>query len=264
MSGEYDGAPPGETEAERSGLTGASVEHAQSAPRATGAAAAAGSGLRRAGAGYGGADLLVVARDPSGFPATDDPDGGRSFGLWQPGQIQAIAVLVPGQQTPTYLYVFQTTFAAWSPDGRYFVDQLSMSGLLLPAGRPAPGWAVLRAAQVDQLGTLPIRDTALQQALAHDVPLPARLGPLPPGDLAPLAWRPDGKALAILNQDNGFTVREAATGRVVMAINLIERPPSSLPPPGAFGTSMNLLLWSPDGTWLLPSLGLVHVGQLSV
>jgi hypothetical protein len=83
-----------------------------------------------------GTPLSLGAEPPS--PALDlvgNPDGGHSFGLWQPGQIQIYAVPVAGQQAPTYLYVFQTTFSAWSPTGRYFEVDLNTGGLLIPAGQ---------------------------------------------------------------------------------------------------------------------------------
>lgn len=212
-----------------------------------------------------GAPLTAVAPQlPLSLDLVGNPDGGARFGLWQPGQIQIIAEPVAGQQTPIYLDLFQTSFAAWSPDGRYFIDNLMMSALLLPNGQPPPSQSVLKAAQLDGVVELPVRDVALQQALANDFPLPVSLGNNAPADTFTLAWRPDGKVLAIATEGNGFILRAAATGQVLKSVRYIELPPSELPPPGAFGTS-TILAWSPDGTWLLlPSLGLVHVGSLNV
>ncbi|HEX6798037.1 MAG TPA: hypothetical protein VF116_10035 [Ktedonobacterales bacterium] len=201
---------------------------------------------------------------PLALDLVGNPIGGRSFGLWQPGQMTVLAVPIVAQQAPTYLYLFQSTFAAWSPDGRYFVDQLNMDGLLIPAGQPAPSQAVLRAVQLDQAPQLPVRDAALQQALEHDLPLPVSLVNNPPPDTVPLAWRPDGKVLAILTEGNGYILRAAATGQVLSSVRFIQLPPSDLSPPGAFGTQ-SAPLWSPDGTHLLlPSLALVDVGKLAV
>lgn len=212
-----------------------------------------------------GAPLASGAQSPPlALDLVGNPIGGRSFGLWQPGQITVLAVPIVAQQGPTYLYLFQSTFAAWSPDGRYVVDNLSMGGLLIPAGQPAPSRAVLRAVQLDQAPQLPVRDAALQQALAHDLPLPVSLANNPPSDTVPLAWRPDGKVLAILTEGNGYILRSAATGHVLSTVRFIQLPPSDLSPPGAFGTQ-NTPLWSPDGTHLLlPSLALVDVGKLAV
>ena len=197
---------------------------------------------------------------PPPLDLVGDPDGGHRFGLWQPGQVTVYAVPVSGQPAPTYLDLFTASFfAAWSPNGRYFVDQLSMNGLLLPSGQSLPPRSVLSAVQLDQVVGLPIRDAALQQALTHDVPLPVSLALSPPYDVASLAWRPDGNVLAILNQTDGFILRAAATGRVVKAVTSIQIPPGY---PDPFG-SLNGMVWSPDGTWLLlPTLALVDVDHL--
>jgi hypothetical protein len=201
---------------------------------------------------------------PPALDLVGNPDGGHSFGLWQPGQILAVALPTSGQQAPTYLSLFGASFTAWSPDGRYITDQLSVGGLLLSSGQPLPAPSVLHSAQLDQVVALPLRDAALQQALAHDVSLPAGLAPYAATTLALVAWRPDGNVLAILNQHNGYILRASATGRIVKSVPVIEVPPESLGPPGAFGT-LYRPLWSPDGTWLLlPTLGLVRVGQLSL
>jgi hypothetical protein len=140
-----------------------------------------------------GASLAAGAEPPP--PTLDlvgNPDGGHSFGLWQPGEIDVVAVPASGQQAPTYLPVFGASFAAWSPDGRYITDQLSVGGLLLPSGQSLPAPSVLRQAHLDQVAALPLRDAALQQALAHDMTLPAGLTPYAAYTLALLAWRPDG------------------------------------------------------------------------
>lgn len=212
-----------------------------------------------------GASLSAGTKPPPlALDLAGNPIGGRRFGLWQPGQITVLAVPIVAQQPPTYLYLFQSTFAAWSHDGRYFVDNLSMGGLLIPAGQAAPSQAVLHAVQLDQAPRLPVRDAALQQALAHDIPLPVSLANNPPSDTVPLAWRPDGKVLAILTEGNGYMLRAASTGQVLASVRFIQLPPGALAPAGAFGTP-STPLWPPDGTHLLlPSLALVDVGKLAV
>jgi hypothetical protein len=203
----------------------------------------------------------VNSPPPPTLDLVGNPDGGARFGLWQPGQIEVIAVQVRGQTAPTYLDLFTTEFAAWSPNGRYFVDQLGMSGLLLPPRQELPPRSVLSTVQLDQEVGLPIRDAALQQALTHDIPLPVSLGLTGPTDVASLAWRADGKVLAIANQDNGFDLRASVTGRIVRAVPIIEIPPGY---PGPFA-NLAAPLWSPDGAWLLlPSLAMVQVGHLNV
>lgn len=173
------------------------------------------------------------------------------------------AVVVTEQSVPTTLYVCQTTFAAWSPNGRYLVDHLSMGGLLLLPGQPQPSHAVLSAVGLDG-ATLPVRDAAPRQALARDIPQPVNIGTNGPPELTPLAWRPDGNALAVLTLGNGYVVRAAATGRVLKTAPVIALPPSAMAAPGEFA-SYTIPRWSPDGNWLLlPTLALVHVGALKV
>jgi hypothetical protein len=80
-------------------------------------------------------------------------------------------------------------------------------------------------------------------------------------DVASLAWRPDGRVLAIANQANGFDLRASATGRVVRSVPVIGIPPGY---PGPFG-NLAAPLWSPNGAWLLlPALALVQVGHLTL
>jgi hypothetical protein len=210
----------------------------------------------------GGQLATGATASPRDLDLVGNPDGGQTFGLWQPGQILVIAVQPKGQAVPTTLDVYQTTFAAWSPDGRFLVDHLTMGGLLLVPGQPIPSQTMLSAAQLDGAAVLTVRDAGLQQALAHDAPQPVNLGPNAPAELLPLAWRPDGNALALLTLGNGYIVRDAAAGRVLKTAPIIELPPSAQAAPGEFA-SLSGPLWSPDGTWmLLPALALVHVGPL--
>ena len=143
--------------------------------------------------------------------------GASSFGLWQPGVIVVLAAPTSGREPPSYLYLYDTTFAAWSPDGRYLADGLSLRGLLRPAGQPMPSRAVLSALPYDlkNVGALPIRDAGLSEALAHDMPRPAS-SPGQPGAPAapvPIAWRLDGKVLADFGPEElpGFFKRISTT-----------------------------------------------------
>jgi hypothetical protein len=190
-----------------------------------------------------------------------DPDGGCCFGLWQPGYIEVYAVLANGPAAaPTYLYVFSTSFSAWSPSGRYIVDNLSVNGLVLSGGESLPSHSVMGSLQLDPVVTLPVRDAGLQQAMLQDIPLPVSLGLGFLNDIVPIAWRPDGKVMAILNQDNGFILRATDTGRTLEVVTSLQFAAGGLPPAGTFAI---LPSWSPDGTWLLlPSLVLVDVGHL--
>ncbi|HEV2456889.1 MAG TPA: hypothetical protein VGS80_00870 [Ktedonobacterales bacterium] len=191
------------------------------------------------------------------------PNGFAPFGPWQPGSITVFEAPTSGQGLPSYLYLYDTTFAAWSPDGRYLATGLSVLGLLLPAGALLPPPSVLSALQLQHIAALPIRDAALREALAHDIPLPAGQ---PTGFVTdvPLAWRADGKVLAVLNAHNGFILRATQDGRVVKSVAVMQLPVGQTLLPGYPG-SWATPLWSPDGTWLLlPTLALVNTSRLGV
>jgi hypothetical protein len=76
------------------------------------------------------------------------PAGAATFGPWQPGYVVVIEAPTRGQQPPSHLYLYETTFAAWSPDGRYFADGLSIRGLLRPAGLPLPTLALVNTSHL--------------------------------------------------------------------------------------------------------------------
>src|SRR5439155_18181322 len=57
-----------------------------------------------------------------------NPDGDASFTLWQPAVAQVTSFTDP---SGTYrIHSWSTSFAAWSPDGRYLITDLSFFGLL--------------------------------------------------------------------------------------------------------------------------------------
>jgi hypothetical protein len=115
------------------------------------------------------------------------------------------------------------------------------------------------------VATLPVRDAALAQAIAHDLPRPvAPTEQIEYASPAPIAWRPDGKVLAELNAHNGYILRGAGTGQVVKSVAAMESPPGALAAPGSVG-KWYTPLWSPDGKWLLlPTLALVDTSALGI
>jgi hypothetical protein len=69
-----------------------------------------------------------------------NPDGGRSFTIWQPGFVSGVAHTDPNGLL-THLpgvYTLSAAFAAWSPDGRYLLDAVEPDGLLELPGTPHP------------------------------------------------------------------------------------------------------------------------------
>jgi hypothetical protein len=203
--------------------------------------------------------IVDTASQPIGL--VGNPIGFTPFGPWQPGTITVFGFRANNGQGPfTELYLYETTFAAWSPDGRYFADGLKVRGLVVPAGSSLPPPTVLSGLQEDlqKVAALPFRDAALAQALAHD--LLSGYSDIP----VSIAWRADGKVLAELNQHNGYNVRATDTGRVVKSVGVMQLPAGQVLLFGYPGSWFSPL-WSPDGKWLLlPTLALVNTSHLGV
>jgi hypothetical protein len=177
-----------------------------------------------------------------------NPAGGAAFTIWQPGEVNGVAVHGPGGLlTPVPgVYELRTTFLAWSPDGRYLLDAVVPDGVLALPGTPSPTQDQLSAYGVAGVPLLPLRDAGLARAL-HAV------NPIDPSGTY-LTWRPDGRVLAAYSPENAFAIPpvmfyDCATGRQLTSL----RPPALGYPsvtPALLGEG-TLLRWSPDGTRLL-------------
>ncbi|MHB8597392.1 MAG: hypothetical protein ACYDER_11350 [Ktedonobacteraceae bacterium] len=147
---------------------------------------------------YGeGADKLLPIQDNPGLLSTSspnaigDPDGGDAFTLWQPGQLG----LTTGNGNTAYppgIGTWSTYFAAWSPDGRYIVDNLLVDGRFNIPGRPIPDHQTLINLNMNLLPLLPVRDKGLQHVLQILASTPVQTN----FNSALLSWRFDGDALA--------------------------------------------------------------------
>lgn len=170
-----------------------------------------------------------------------NPVGDASFSFWQPGRAWLLTSLGGAVEKPG-VYLWETLFSAWSPDGRYLLALEVASGRLQPAGIAPPRPQTLTNFQLDDAPLMPVRDAAMLAVL--------RLLPQAPSELTQslaLAWRPDGHVLAAYGfvLDVGLVVNlyESTTGRQLL----------SLPTPTS-GSSPTLL-WSPDGSRLLLMVG---------
>lgn len=167
-----------------------------------------------------------------------NPDGGARLSIWQSGVAGS-----PARSSD--LLIWNTSFAAWSPDGRYLIDAVGLAARLGGALSPADQ-GTLAAQQLDGIPLLGIRDLALQQVTRA----------IPHGSADPNArqvnvtWRPDGKVLAAYGLAPGgptgvaVALYDTATGHKL----------ASLLPLVNTGTSLStttILRWSPDGTHLL-------------
>ncbi len=166
-----------------------------------------------------------------------NPDGNTSFTIWQPGF--ATLTNISGY------FAWNTTFSAWSPDGRYLVDGISMVGLFEPPGSVSPNAQALSQVKAQHYALLPARDAALLKVAINS---------------AEIAWRPDGRVLATYNGYGFVALYDCQTGRLLKTLPLpFDQAPS-------IDGNTELLRWSPDGSRLLLSSaldGVLHIWDSS-
>jgi WD40 repeat protein len=189
---------------------------------------------------------LLVPGDSRAAPASPttpigDPDGDRSFTIWQPGRIQ-LHSFSPYPAAYTWL----TSALAWSPDGRYLIESFHLYGLLHPTGEPSPSLRELKAMNLESAPIVGIRDPALQHLLTS----------LDTADwFDDIAWSPNGRVLAAspyglsATTSKGSSVEpvtfyDCATGRTLQML----RPPPDSKVPALVGGLGSQLLWSSDGS----------------
>lgn len=167
---------------------------------------------------------------PVGNPLAD-----ATFTIWQPG-FTGLAGTFPGTPTPQGSFpVWSTQFAAWSPDGRYLIEQIYAGGRFIMPRQPTLSQQELAALNIQSLGLLSVRDKALAQIVA---------ALLTSGNPS-LAWRPDGRVLAA-DYSGQIVIYDCATGKKL----------ASLLPPGKpinLNGGGEILAWAPDGSHLLLS-----------
>jgi len=151
--------------------------------------------------------------------AIGNPDGNVVFAIWQPGNVTLSKF--------SGLFGWSTNFAAWSPDGRYLIDGISMQGLFEPPGSSLPDAQTLSKLKSQQYSLLPPHDVALLEVAAES---------------QVVSWRPDGRVLAALTDLGYVLLFDCQTGYELGVLNqhpLID--------------TRALLRWSPDGSHLLLS-----------
>lgn len=168
-----------------------------------------------------------------------NPDGGARWSIWQPGVVE-----VPFRGSN--FLIWNTSFTAWSPDGRYLIDAVGLAarvdaGALSPAVQQ--GLASLR---LDGIPLLGMRDPALQQvtrSIPHD-------STDPNARQIAVAWRPDGHVLAAYSVGPGgptgiaVALYDTTTGNKLISLLPLANSGISL-------SSTTIMRWSPDGSHLL-------------
>lgn len=183
--------------------------------------------------------------------AIGSPDGSASFSVWQPAAITLRSAAPASQPAPDGAYVLSTSFAVWSPDGRYLIPNAGMQARILPADAPAPSQATLTALGLAATPVLPVRDHALQVALD-------RLSALAPDERgnSPMlaAWSPDGRLLAVQLvpselsdvphiSHHALMIYDCATGKALIALTPDDADTSTEGP--------TFVRWSPNGARLM-------------
>lgn len=154
--------------------------------------------------------------------APGSPVGAQAFTIWQPGHVTIQA---------SGVYLWSTRFAAWSPDGRYFVTNFAFSGLMEPPGQAFPSAPSLQALGLEDIPHMPAHDPALL------------FSPSTSGNI--VAWNPTGTLLAVYYDLAGaVNLYDCQTGDLVQQLDTGKRTQS-------LAGSTPLLSWSPDGHSLL-------------
>jgi hypothetical protein len=132
-----------------------------------------------------------------------NPDGDYWFTIWQSALMHVI--LFTDASGSYSISTWRSSFAAWSPDGRYLVEGLGLPGLLAPADRPFPGRKVLHAFNVDQAPILPMRDAAMDEVVEN-------AGIDDTDTVLTLAWSPNGRLLAAYQVGNTVALYNCSNG----------------------------------------------------
>jgi hypothetical protein len=189
-------------------------------------------------------DTLLAPQPKASVPLAPgpigNPDGGETFTSWQSGMLTAQSYA--GQDGLVNVYTWTSTFPSWSPDGRYFVAAIALSGRFQPLGFPIPSPELLVSQKESLLPVFPVRDKGLQQVLN-------KLRTQPAGASAgvSLAWSVSGMVLAAFGADGiNIDFFDCATGHLL----------ARLPNPGStFAVDNGILGWSPNDRWLLMTSG---------
>ena len=164
-----------------------------------------------------------------------NPDGDASFTLWQPAVAQVTSFTDP---SGTYrIHSWSTSFAAWSPDGRYLITDLSFFGLLTSP-------KVISASTPFFQVSDPSRDRSQTgvQGLTNQCAVQLQAVKTKTA----FAWSPNGRVLADYGAGNRVDLSECPTGHQFASFPL----QSKYPAPSADAVALR---WSPDGSHLLLS-----------
>ena len=178
--------------------------------------------------------------------ARGNPDGDAWFTLWQPAVTQVAVAYSSNVYTP---HSWRTSFAAWSADGRYLINDLSFWGLLDSPEGISPeiksGKVTERARERNETGAVGLTNQCAALLKAANTPLA-------------FAWSANGRVLADYGTGNGVDLYECPTGHKLTSFSLQSQDAT----PSA---EVVALRWSPDGSHLLlasTAFGLVSLWKV--
>ncbi len=211
---------------------------------------------------------LNATNAPTSPPAAPvgQPDGGNDFSIWQPGYV-LLTTQYFDPDPPNAPHTMKTpienwfmAFAAWSADANFLYaggqgSDVANWRVAVP-GQPAPDATDVTALQLVGAPMLPVRDAGMAAILKryHDTSLNpnARLTQVN------LAWRPDGKQVAVeaaIPRDDGLirvsdfavSIYDCASGKLLKTLT----PDLQLAHVSAGLQFPPFLRWSSDGSHLL-------------
>lgn len=197
-----------------------------------------------------GAYTTATPPRPDTLGAVGNPVGGKSFTVWQSASVE---LTKQGQSSDSTIsgpgvYLWNSYFCAWSPDGRYIIDALIITARMEPEGFPKPTKRDLTTLQMNDFPLLPVRDAALRAVLLSFAGKSDSRQ-----DFAFVSWSPSGRALAVQQSSwprfgRSVDVYQSSTGyrRAVLSMPFLPAPAT-----GQNGFFQDGFSWSPDGSMIL-------------
>ena len=176
-------------------------------------------------------------------------NGSPVFTVWQPGGVELVKQDQSGGTTfDPGIFVWEVNFIAWSPDGRYLIQDAYLAARLEPPGHPRPDHKTLVAFHMENLPVLPVRDAALLSALKM-LSSAQTVGTL---YHMIVSWAPNGQLMGMTTYE--LAKKNLYSTKLGYAVATLQAPKVSIP----YGQSshggyfaFSSPNWSPDSSHIL-------------